>query len=203
MAIDSRDKRAAGVNVASPWRAILPAPDGTVGQLSDRQVQTFLYPIILAIGVFVEPHRYLYMSGGQITESGLRYSAIVDSVAAPSAVAGYAVMWVDSTTGDLKVIYADGTIRSLSGGKSVVSKTGTYTITASDDIIDCNGTFTVTLPTAVGISGTSYTITNTGTGTITVDGDGTETIIGELTQPLTAQWDSMTVYSNGTSWRIR
>ena len=115
MSIDSRDKRAAGVNVASPWRAILPAPDGTVGQLSDRQIVAGSYPIILAIGVYVEPHRYLYWSGAQVTESNMRYSAIVDSVTAPSAVPGYAVLWVDSVVGDLRVIFADGTIRSLSG----------------------------------------------------------------------------------------
>ena len=79
--------------------------------------------------------------------------------------------------------------------------TTTYTALSTDDIIQCNGTFTVSLPTASGISGRIYHIKNVGTGTITIDPDGTETIDGELTQTLNA-WESISIYSGGTNWRI-
>lgn len=39
---DTRDKRASAINVACPWRATLPAPDGTVDD-GDRQAAAFLY----------------------------------------------------------------------------------------------------------------------------------------------------------------
>lgn len=83
-----------------------------------------------------------------------------------------------------------------------IAKTGTYTITANDYLIDCTAnTFTVTLPTAVAINGRTYVIKNSGSGVITLEGDGTETIDGALTQTL-VQYDSLVVVSNGTNWII-
>ena len=38
---------------------------------------------------------------------------------------------------------------------------------------------------------------------VTLDGDGTETINGELTWTLGAQYDSIEVVSNGTNWIIK
>lgn len=85
---------------------------------------------------------------------------------------------------------------------SYVAKTANYTLTSSDHTVDCTAnTFTVTLPTAVGITGRIYNIKNTGTGVITVDGDGTETIDGELTQEIN-QWDCMKIQSTGANWII-
>ena len=84
-----------------------------------------------------------------------------------------------------------------------VAKTGAYTITYDDHTIDCtSGTFTVTLPTASGITGRIYNIKNSGTGTITIDGNGSETIDGQTTQLITEQYVSVTVQSNGTNWVI-
>lgn len=84
-----------------------------------------------------------------------------------------------------------------------VEKTTTYVVAASDYTINCtSGTFTVTLPTAVGITGRVYVIKNTGAGTVTIDGDGTETIDGSLTQVLNIQYASLTVQSTGTGWII-
>ena len=60
--------------------------------------------------------------------------------------------------------------------------TSTYTVLQADFVIDAtSGTFTVTLPTAAGITGKQFVIKNSGTGVITVDGNGTETIDGSLT----------------------
>ncbi len=88
-----------------------------------------------------------------------------------------------------------------------VSKTTTYTITSSDYTILCNATsagFTVTLPTAVGITGKIYKIKKTdATGNdVTVEGNGTETIDGQLNKLLNAQYQSISVQSDGTNWNI-
>ena len=85
----------------------------------------------------------------------------------------------------------------------LVSATSTYTILTTDYTINCpSGTFSVNLPTAVGISGRVYHIKNSGTGTITVDGNGTETIDGSLTEVMSIQYQSLTVQSDGANWII-
>lgn len=83
-----------------------------------------------------------------------------------------------------------------------VAKTATYTATIDDFTIDCtSGTFTVNLPTAVGITGRIYVIKNSGVGVITLDADGTETIDGLTTQTIISL-ASLTVQSNGANWII-
>jgi hypothetical protein len=78
--------------------------------------------------------------------------------------------------------------------------TALRTLDATDYTVDCTAnSFTVTLPTAVGITGRIYQINNSGTGTITVDANGTETINGDLTQTL-SQHEQITVQSTGSNW---
>jgi hypothetical protein len=84
-----------------------------------------------------------------------------------------------------------------------VAKTANYTATVSDCIIDCTAnSFTVTLPTAVGITGRIYVITNSGTGTITVGTTSSQTISGG-TNPTLSQWETLEVYSTGSNWNIK
>ena len=84
-----------------------------------------------------------------------------------------------------------------------ISKTGAYTATATDYTIDCTAnSFTVSLPTAASIAGRVYNIKNTGSGAIIVDPNGSETIDGALTYTLGAQYQCVTVQSNGTNWII-
>jgi hypothetical protein len=65
------------------------------------------------------------------------------------------------------------------------AKTTTYTIGNEDYFIDCtSGTFTVTLPTAVGVSGNIYIVKNSGAGTITVATTSSQTIDGSSTKTL-------------------
>ena len=75
---------------------------------------------------------------------------------------------------------------------AITNVTDTYVVDQDDEVIRCDGTFTVTLPAATG-SGVAYCIKNIGTGVITVDGAGSETIDGELTQTLNNQYDTITV----------
>ena len=81
--------------------------------------------------------------------------------------------------------------------------TATDTFATANETINCTAnTFTVNLPTAIGIQGTTYTLVNSGTGVITLDADGTETINGSLTIDLSSQYISRTVQSDGTNWII-
>jgi hypothetical protein len=76
----------------------------------------------------------------------------------------------------------------------------TYTINTNNYFINCtSGTFTVTLPTAVGITGQTFIIKNSGAGTITVATTGGQSIDGTTTKTLT-QYGSITVQSNGSNW---
>jgi len=85
---------------------------------------------------------------------------------------------------------------------SYIEKTADYTLTSSDYTVNCtSGTFTVTLPTAVGIQGRIYNIKNTGTGTITVDANGTETIDGDLTESV-YQYENLQIQSTNSNWII-
>jgi hypothetical protein len=86
--------------------------------------------------------------------------------------------------------------------QAVISKTGVYTATVVDDIILCNGTFTINLYTAIGYDGNLITIKNIGTGTVTVDAFGTQTIDGSLTAALPVQYTSLTLTSDGSNWNI-
>jgi hypothetical protein len=83
------------------------------------------------------------------------------------------------------------------------AKTTTYSITSTDYTIDCtSGTFTVTLPTAVGITGRQYVIKNSGTGVITVATTSSQTIDGVTTQAISIQYDYLKVQSDGSNWVV-
>lgn len=86
-----------------------------------------------------------------------------------------------------------------------IEKTGTYTATTADHVINCtSGTFTVTLPLANTKAGLLFTIINTGAGAITVGTTSSQTINGSTTYSLATQYDWVTVISDGVSkWYIK
>ena len=60
---------------------------------------------------------------------------------------------------------------------SYTAKTSAYVVQQTDFVVDCTAnTFTVTLPTAAGITGKQFCVKNSGTGVVTVDAFGSETI---------------------------
>jgi hypothetical protein len=90
---------------------------------------------------------------------------------------------------------------------SVTSKTTTYTITTSDGTILCNATsaaFTVTLPTAVGATGKTYTVkkTDSSANAVTIDTTSAQTIDTISTQTLAIQNAWLVIQSDGSNWQI-
>ena len=77
----------------------------------------------------------------------------------------------------------------------------TYTVGEDDYTVSCTGTFTVTLPTAVGVEGKVYEIKNAGTGTITLATTSSQTIDDQTTQTL-IQYEALTVCSDGANWEV-
>jgi hypothetical protein len=80
------------------------------------------------------------------------------------------------------------------------AQTTTYNALASDYVIHCtSGTFTVNLPTAVGVQGKVYIVKNSGSGLITIDPNGTQTIDGALTYKIGGN-ESLKLMSTGANW---
>lgn len=98
-----------------------------------------------------------------------------------------------------------GTILYSVGSPSIPNVTTTaidYTIVANDNIVIVTAfNKTITLPTAVGITGKTYTIDNNSTGNIFLTGTGGQTIQSVATQSIPSQ-SSIVVYSTGSNWRI-
>jgi hypothetical protein len=89
----------------------------------------------------------------------------------------------------------------------IATKITTYVVTATDDLIladATSGAFTITLPTAVGITGRTYKFKKTDStfSQVTIDGDGTETIDGAANTTLATQNESVELVSDGANWQI-
>lgn len=126
------------------------------------------------------------------------------------------------STGELQ--YANGTDRAAgfyvytgaawdsiatSGGitTQTSTKTTTYTITTSDDVILADATsaaFTITLPAANSTPRKLYRIKKIDStlNAITIDAAGSETIEGSADTTINTQYETITLVPNGTSWFI-
>ena len=96
---------------------------------------------------------------------------------------------------------------SRSPKKNTTSKTTAYTATSSDYLIACDasgGAFTVTLPAVSGAAGLVLHIkkTDSSTNSVTVDGDSSETIDEGTTAELSAQYESIMLVCNGSTWHV-
>jgi hypothetical protein len=106
-----------------------------------------------------------------------------------------------ATTGD----YTDLSNKPTAPAQvSVVTKTTTYTAQNGEYVV-CDasgGAFVVSLPAATANFRINILKKDSSAFAVTVDANGSETINGSLTQILDAQWDSLTVFSDGTEWFI-
>jgi hypothetical protein len=96
---------------------------------------------------------------------------------------------------------------TLTGGlrTPLSTKTANYTLTASDSIVladATSGALTMTLPTAVGASGRTYTIkkVDSSSNAVTVATTSSQTIEAASTYSLASRWKSITVASDGANW---
>jgi hypothetical protein len=96
-------------------------------------------------------------------------------------------------------------------GESIFTSTRTaytatgvdLTLSASHSVVALTATgLTATLPTAVGITGRTYTIKLTASGTGTVATTSSQTIDGSTTYSLILQYKYVTVQSDGANWNI-
>ena len=78
----------------------------------------------------------------------------------------------------------------------------TYLVQSTDGTIDCTGTFTVTLLTAVGRVGKIFNIKNSDTGIITIATTSSQTVDGGTTAIIKKQYDSLMLQSTGANWII-
>ncbi len=134
---------------------------------------------------------------------------------------GMAVLWSSGNVGTGSVVglvkQADNALGVTDGGAGfqavraaglrlgIVTKTTTYTATATDYTILCDTTtagFTVTLPAAATVPGQVLNIKkiSADVNTLTIDGNGAETIDGAATQTTAIQWTTFRLQSDGASW---
>lgn len=141
------------------------------------------------------------VTGGTQKIAGVRYAPTETSM---TGVDHYAFL-SESTTGKVVIGASTGhsmlqTLGSFSAG--YVEKTANYSAAFSDYTINCTAnSFTVTLPTAVGISGRIYVIKNTGAGSITIATTSSQTVDGAAPGSVTAG-NKLIVQSTGANWII-
>jgi hypothetical protein len=134
----------------------------------------------------------------QILVGGGRYNAssrgeiygAVDEIAVYSAAL---------TSAQVASLADGGTDPTVYGMASVGAA---YSTTPTDQVVLANGTFTVTLYTAVGNAGRFIAIKNSGAGTITVGRTSAQTIDGTAASITLTAGQSRTLMSDGTGWRI-
>lgn len=139
----------------------------------------------------------------------MSHNRVTTAPALPTPPKAYTVGYFTQFNNVLRLYFnlLDTAIRGLISGSMVSVKAytavaATYTLLVTDYLVECtSGTFTITLPTAVGIQGQEFEIKNSGTGTITVDAAGSETIDGDTTKEL-VQYDAMKIMSTGSKWII-
>jgi hypothetical protein len=125
------------------------------------------------------------------------YGGSTDSLASPSLSS-----WAASVATALDSSDTTVNTRITQRVMPLTAKTGNYTLTASDEVVTCNGTFTVTLPTAVGATGKQYVIRNIATTTVTIARTSSQTIDGCSGTITLAGKGALVVVSDGANWLV-
>ena len=111
------------------------------------------------------------------------------------------------TNGQLWELPAGDTLNGSGPSASllVTTLTANATPTAATQVLLANtagGTFTITLPTAVGNSGIFYRVKLIAAIAVTIATTSAQTIDGSATIPLARIYSSLTIISNGTNWFV-
>lgn len=110
---------------------------------------------------------------------------------------------LDTSTHGVGLIVGATETQTLSG-KTILIPVATTAVgltLSSQTILKVTAACTIVVPTAVGVTGRVYVIDSAHTGTTTVSPTGGETIEGETTQTMVGG-GAMTLYSDGSNWRI-
>ncbi len=154
---------------------------------------------------------------------GVKWASITNAnVDASAAIARSKISGLPTTSVDNTVVRFDSTggamqtsgvviddSNNISGVGTIVvaglrlayaAKTGAYTATTSDDVLNVtSGTFTLDLPATSTCAGKTLRVKNSGTGVVTLDGNSSETVEGVATFPLGAG-SYVEFTSTGSAW---
>jgi hypothetical protein len=151
---------------------------------------------------------------GEITDAtidGDRLFGNIDSATiAAGNVTGLTVSAItDLTATATELNYTDGVTSSIqtqldskaSLTPAVNAKTGAYTLTADDrgEFITCDGTFTITIPSATFSAGDRVDFVNIGTGVITFAGSGVTVNSIDAAVTIDTQWAGATFFFTSAS----
>ena len=100
--------------------------------------------------------------------------------------------------------YIYGALTTTGRISKLATVTSNYTILPSDEIITANSSspINIYLPSAIGITGRTYTIKNINTGVVTILTTQSQKIDASNTYQLSNQYSFIKVISNGTKWLI-
>ena len=94
-------------------------------------------------------------------------------------------------------IFALYTVTNLITNATATNDDGIFVVDTTSNSI------TIVLPTAVANQGKTFIVKKTAAAnTVTLDANAAETIDGDATKVLSAQWESVTIVSNGINWFI-
>ena len=171
---------------------------------------TSSFPAIARNGTYIEPKLADGTSGGGLVTMGVVGIGTTSPTTKLQVNSGTALK-VFSLGSSATGSYVEKAFIDSSGNASIkgfstgyVAKTANYTATISDYVINCTAnTFTVTLLSAVGIAGQTFTITNSGTGVVTLATTSSQTFSNVVATPTTLtlnQFATVSVVSNGANW---
>lgn len=185
------------VNISADWSAktvpfqVVIWADSTLDATSDSSAET---AIVTAVGAY----------GGGVTSATMTRASAVAHTGTP-----YVASTLTAAQIDALITAIDGKQALTGGPLSLATRaiTGNRTLDATDYTILADatgGNITVTLPAAASHSGRVYNVkkTDSNANTVTLDGNASETIDGATTYALSAQYEALTIQSDGSNWHI-
>ncbi|HUP79325.1 MAG TPA: hypothetical protein VM260_12310, partial [Pirellula sp.] len=164
---------------------------------------TTVSSIMVANDANADEKRWHWQSGGVIGSGVLRLRMVND------AISNGANAMVLSRTGiaSCDVSFPIGKASLTGVAVAYSAKTAAYTLTKTDSVVSGDATaaaFSITLPTAVGVTGQIYIIKkiDSSVNVVTIATSSSQTIDGAATVFLSTQWQTTRVVSDGANWLI-